>query len=81
MPDSGKTLAEATREELMEELVQRCQSIVMAAVWRDPDELSKEEITRKRICMGNGLECLGLVRLLDDYALKLYYGTSKRYDN
>ena len=81
MQNNEKTLAEATRKELMDELVSRCQSIVMAAVWNDPDELSEEEIFRKRICVGNGLECLGLVRLLDDYAIEIYYRGSKEYDD
>lgn len=66
-------LQEATRKDLIDELVSRCESIVIAASWYDPDECDPERRTRQKVCVGNGLECLGLVRLLDDYALSLYY--------
>lgn len=70
---NDKLIAEATVEELIDELVGRSQSIVLALAWKAPDEIGSSKIYRQRVVDGVGLECVGLVHLLDKYALDLYF--------
>jgi len=65
-------LSEATVDELVLELVGRSRAIVLSIAWMAQDEIGSDNVYTRHVSCGNQLECLGLVRLLDEHAIKTY---------